>query len=370
MPGPIGVTLQALTPLWTGDANGQGRRIQETGILGSLRWWYEAIIRGLGRYACDPSGDPCIYDRELQLASICLVCQLFGCTGYGRRFRLVVDGDGDAGGLFEVRLPDPAIDDHRGWRIPARAAGPLTLTFRPLRPDALGPFEAAALRYALTLIELFGALGAKTSHGQGVVEVTTWRAWPPVMESTVWVHDVQARPAKEAQNPVSAPNLADFVGAVTWLHSGVTSASGWWRAIPLDGLSRFPETSRWIAAAPAVRAQLRGWLRSPGNVPGFAGLVRDRHRLMGIGGQQAKGSDIFVTHLYLLEERWEMRVFAFVPRHGNQVDQEMRKLLGDPAQLRAQIALALGLPSARSVRTNRYPVSAPRLLAAAVGEQL
>ncbi|MCD6141803.1 type III-B CRISPR module RAMP protein Cmr1, partial [Candidatus Bipolaricaulota bacterium] len=42
------VKIRTLTPLWTGGADGKVDRVHETGILGSLRWWYEAIVRGLG----------------------------------------------------------------------------------------------------------------------------------------------------------------------------------------------------------------------------------------------------------------------------------------------------------------------------------
>jgi CRISPR type III-B/RAMP module RAMP protein Cmr1 len=31
--------------------------IKETGIIGSLRWWYDALVRGMGGYACDPTSD-------------------------------------------------------------------------------------------------------------------------------------------------------------------------------------------------------------------------------------------------------------------------------------------------------------------------
>ena len=42
---PLNITLKTLTPLWTGGVNGKVDRIHETGIIGSLRWWYEAIMR-------------------------------------------------------------------------------------------------------------------------------------------------------------------------------------------------------------------------------------------------------------------------------------------------------------------------------------
>lgn len=43
------ITAQALTPLWTGGVEtGKVDRIHETGILGSMRWWMEALVRGVG----------------------------------------------------------------------------------------------------------------------------------------------------------------------------------------------------------------------------------------------------------------------------------------------------------------------------------
>lgn len=43
------IKIKTLTPIWTGGFEpGKMDRIHETGIIGSLRWWYEAIVRGLG----------------------------------------------------------------------------------------------------------------------------------------------------------------------------------------------------------------------------------------------------------------------------------------------------------------------------------
>ena len=41
------VKIKALTPIWTGDADGKNTTLRETGIIGSIRWWHEALIRGL-----------------------------------------------------------------------------------------------------------------------------------------------------------------------------------------------------------------------------------------------------------------------------------------------------------------------------------
>ena len=101
------VRIKTLTPIWTGDVDRKCSKIKETGIIGSLRWWYEALVGGFGGYACDPTSDKrCELkqdkfkkaiksDKSAQEAldeQICPACQLFGCTGWSRRFRLEISG--------------------------------------------------------------------------------------------------------------------------------------------------------------------------------------------------------------------------------------------------------------------------------------
>lgn len=99
------IFLQTLTPLWTGGVDGTADRLHATGLLGSLRWWYEVMVRGLGGHACDPSQGKCVFDAKkyqeskaaderhrLRDAGLCDVCQIFGATGRRRRFRIAQDG--------------------------------------------------------------------------------------------------------------------------------------------------------------------------------------------------------------------------------------------------------------------------------------
>lgn len=51
--------FKALTDIWSGDAERKGDRTIPTGLLGSLRWWCEVLVRGLGGSACDPSQHEC-----------------------------------------------------------------------------------------------------------------------------------------------------------------------------------------------------------------------------------------------------------------------------------------------------------------------
>ena len=95
------IRLRTLTPLWTGGIkSGKMDRLHETGIIGSLRWWYEAIVRGLGGSVCDPTSSKC------QAQSHCVACELFGCTGWKRKFRLVLDYSQDDLSMNEGLHPE------------------------------------------------------------------------------------------------------------------------------------------------------------------------------------------------------------------------------------------------------------------------
>jgi CRISPR-associated protein Cmr1 len=77
--------LKALTDIWTGDRTGNPSRLITTGLLGSIRWWCEVIVRGLGGSACDPSNTQArCPDRQ---RGRCVVCELFGCTSWSHSTR-------------------------------------------------------------------------------------------------------------------------------------------------------------------------------------------------------------------------------------------------------------------------------------------
>ena len=108
MTQPLNIRLKTLTPLWTGDAQRNSNRSHESGIIGSLRWWYEGIFRGTGARVCNATADDpakrCLFEKKQgesfddAFARLCPACQLFGCTGWRRRFRL------DVGGLLPQEL--------------------------------------------------------------------------------------------------------------------------------------------------------------------------------------------------------------------------------------------------------------------------
>lgn len=138
--------LQALTDIWTGDANTaqskEANRLIPTGLLGSVRWWFEVLVRGLGGSPCDPSSK----QKTCLGKDHCVVCELFGCTGWARKFR------------FDVR-------DQQGEIIATQLKkGEMSMSFHlyftPLRK--VENEEWALLELTLRLISEFGALGGRT----------------------------------------------------------------------------------------------------------------------------------------------------------------------------------------------------------------
>ncbi len=142
------IHLKTLTPLWTGGVDQTCDRLHETGLIGSLRWWYEALVRGLGGSACDPTGDTrCEYDPKKSdppEKQLCAACYLFGCTGWARKFRLQV------------------TDNNRHLVENALGAGQIIiLRFIELR--LVQPEERWLLSKAIWIAATYGALGGKTT---------------------------------------------------------------------------------------------------------------------------------------------------------------------------------------------------------------
>lgn len=196
-------SLNILTPIWTGGVCGKVDRIHETSILGSLRWWYELFVRGLGGKVCDPSKAECKYDHEkycgssatderhrLHDAGLCDVCQVFGATGWRRRFRLVIDESqaSDASIKHTVKVPACNYVDQKGkehtptwwFRDPTQSStvpntpktGRITLQVQSLHPN----FDPAIIHGLIQFCADWTAIGARAQMGFGVVQVDGERA--------------------------------------------------------------------------------------------------------------------------------------------------------------------------------------------------
>ena len=148
--------LKALTPVWTGGVKrNDNSTLHLTGIKGSIRWWYEVLIRGLGCYACDPTTDghceldPKKLDRDKPLApqikrQICPACYMFGCTGWS--------------GKFILKLKEPETSRP----IQTLSSREVAFKLHFLEQKKLDSEEELLLKMTLKLIVDYGAIGGKT----------------------------------------------------------------------------------------------------------------------------------------------------------------------------------------------------------------
>jgi len=186
MPGSstiVSIPLQTLTPLWTGGAQaGVVDRIHETGIIGSLRWWFEILVRSVGGKVLSPheailkledykalnagqKKDPV----KLKQCGLCDVSLIFGATNWKRKFRLEIEDR-----TCDIPLRDIRINTGSGqpakwfFKGPARE-GNLTLKIIPLTRDR-NLFDPAIIEGLVQFISDWGGFGARNQMGFGIVK--------------------------------------------------------------------------------------------------------------------------------------------------------------------------------------------------------
>lgn len=304
MAEPLIVTLKTLTPLWTGGVEtGRMDRVHETGILGSLRWWYEVIVRGLGGNACDPTSHACLYDPDKTNQGICDVCRLFGATGWRRRFRLEIEDETGPtwvppDRMLNIRPPDRT----RGWYLPPGRMGTLTLRIH-------GDGEACSRLAALFLfLEQWGNIGARPQLGYGVfgllnrgdlsaqvAEYSRSRRWPIAGDT----------PAEDRH-----PDLRRF-GFFRYRFQ--PDSSNWWTSVP--GLERVAaevhplvRTHNTAPVAPALKNEwrFRRWQGSRQEAQEIFGALRPERQRSKIG----------VSWAYPVKQAWEVRGWAWLANPG------------------------------------------------------
>ncbi len=321
------IAIQTRTPLWTGSLDRTMTRIHEAGILGSLRWWYEAIVRGLGGYACDPGEHTCSFDAEkyhrsqateerqrLRDAGLCDACQVFGATGWKRRFRLEVTEDRTApvwqprNKTINIRPPGRK----RGWYLLPGRAGRLTLKIE-------GEEKAVAMLAALLLwLEKYGAIGARPQLGYGAFSLPEREAIREAAQKWEWQVLENSPPDKDRKDQ---PDLRHFL---FFHYAFAPSLPGWWTQVP--GMGRAgaqiqPLVSQWQTAptTPALKNEWRfnQWPQNSTQAEIFGTLHPERRR-----------GRISATWAYSDNKQWTIHGWAWMPQK-NHLAQQLYGILSD-----------------------------------------
>jgi CRISPR-associated protein Cmr1 len=188
------VKLRTLTPIWTGDVDKNSGVIKETSLIGSLRWWFEGLVRGFGGFVCEPiEGKGCKLDSFKNLDEICNACEYFGCTGWSRRFRMTSTALNNLPLFFVTNRNMYTLTGNwlmrifNGKKETRPTYGGRQETFFKFENDTLWSndfvlsFSSTDVRtyektknlisFLLYFISKFGALGAKVQNGFGQVEI-------------------------------------------------------------------------------------------------------------------------------------------------------------------------------------------------------
>jgi CRISPR-associated protein Cmr1 len=295
----LSVTLRTLTPIWTGGVEtGKMDRLHESGVIGSLRWWYEAIVRGLGGAACDPTEHACLFDPEKPNNGLCDVCQLFGATGWRRRFSLQIAADTRSTWSDLPTLNIRPFDRTRGWYLPPGEIGSLTLHF------AGDQATLKTLKSLLVFMEMYGNLGARPQVGYGRFQIT---GLPDDPDHGNWI---MMRDAKVG----SMPDLRSFTFFTLQFEP---RQSNWWQQV--SGIPQLPRDRRSLVdtlvnrhglfpITPALKNYLRYQL-APAWSPDIA------HWLFGtLNRDQRLRSKMSLSWAYQRDELWQIDGWVYIPQ--------------------------------------------------------
>lgn len=327
MKDEFAVTIKPLTPLFTGNENGFSEELRPSGVIGSLRWWYEALLRGMGMMACGPAVTDA-GNMNCRGKKRCAACQLFGCNGWRGRFILHIEEVQNCCYGYAPLVSARTAENARlyplgktGWKDGGGLLGRHRLIFLTEKPYA-------DLLKLLVLLASSWGLGAKVQKGFGIVFIEDKES----IFQNLYIDKAALKPAEEKDSAggerQQALPSADkfFFYRIPWKPEGVEDVKKVLRkqlykvineGRPLEEeFDKIFASLPYLPVSPWVRRKIRDLFRDEDN-----GEKKLRHYLLGIADKkQQKGSCIFVSHLYnknaFLRDRqaeWELKVWGWLP---------------------------------------------------------
>lgn len=232
------LNIKAKTPIWTGNIDRKSDTVHLTGIMGSVRWWTETILRGMNKFVCDQTNDDendpvrrCPIEKETdgkKSPSYCIGCLIFGATGLRRSFILRIKGGKP---VFENSLLNMVPSGRsRGWYLGSGLHGDLKLEIVQLNRS----FDDGLILLPIIIASKWGGIGAKTQHGYGVVEIensvnTDFASFRDSLSKMEGLRGLDM--ALRSGSSTGLPDIRDFF--FTKIRFEVKS-EGWWKEV--DGI--------------------------------------------------------------------------------------------------------------------------------------
>ncbi|MDL1970439.1 MAG: type III-B CRISPR module RAMP protein Cmr1 [Candidatus Desulfofervidaceae bacterium] len=333
------VTLQTLTPVWTGNVERKCKDLRLTGLLGSLRWWFEALVRGMGYKACDSTGEKCELklEKPTDLQSItqklCPACFLFGTTGWKKRFWVGVE-DEDIKQAYDRKII-VEFPQQRGWHYESGLFGRAKLRFLYenyvfLDGTELKGYLPSVLRMLLYFIQEYGMVGAKTALGYGVVRFEEGKNKDSEDKTGLlsvsqedWGKFNRFLSYFKTKEIRDLPNIKDMFCIKFEVTEDINGVFN--KIQEFNNIEKFLKiqngavsvelkewrANSWLITTPFVRKEIRKAIKNkfPQNQP-------LRHFLMGkVIGQNTKFSAIQVSHIYQnSNNNLEFRIWGWLPK--------------------------------------------------------
>lgn len=279
--------IRTLTPLWTGTYEEKSTKLKITSIIGSLRWYFEALVRGFGLKACDPTTDPC--EKKEGASEICHACEVFGCTGYRRPFILRGNDLGTTNLFFKT------LQDNKWW---------LKKQFGDKKQALFGEttFEIIELKekiediiYALFFfIQKYGALGAKTQNGFGQFQILNDISEEKIEKLLQEMYDF----IKKANNQISNSDYFILKYKINKNNHGIKDIINNYKQLREEPVNF---KNFYIPCGFDIRYNLKNQNKS----------------LKKVFGSRNNASRVFVSHLYKEKKResnYYLKVWGFIPQ--------------------------------------------------------
>jgi CRISPR-associated protein Cmr1 len=286
------IKIKLLTPLWTGGVEKMDR-VHETSIIGSLRWWYESIIRGLGHTVCNPMEEPCNAENP------CPACKLFGCTGLKRKFSLFITSNGD--------IQDNAINIRpygrkRGWYLPIGFTGDITLNL----------YSTEDMTHIISLIHWlseWGALGAKSQLGYGIFKITS---------------DTTNPSFKSMERGIQPSGYLPDLRAFTFFKFHfVPHDTDWWKPIgDFQYTIRKKESLKILENLAAHTVPVSPLLKNYFRFRKKWGSYRTVNWLFGTIRTYTQKSKVNFSWAYKVQDHWEIKGWAWLPQDKRYFNKE------------------------------------------------
>ena len=304
-----------LTPIWTGNIDKKSPILKESGLIGSLRSWYETIIRGYGGIACDPTSDDQCPQKIKGIERHCDVCELFGCTGWAKKIRLIVFGGREfKEGEIRIKLPGQKF----GWLLGSGIMGVIDSNIKVLRIN-LGLLETEkeiknTIWVIMNFMSKWSAIGARHQVGYGVF---LFKNETNVDAFTSYIDKILKRSERrEALYQTNLPDITEFFFCKINFTKDFPKR---WNEIFRDVILKDKESlekcyqNNFLPISPLVRYKLRQLFREE-----FLNLDERerrmlRHFLLGTVRGVRTASKISVSHAYKINNSWELRIWGWIP---------------------------------------------------------